>query len=271
MAEGAKYLHDILDQVELLAFLIPLAFTHQRSIVMKEPMTITYTFDFSGGDTVVSEVRLDPVTLERIYEPPKSPPDWIALDFHQCKNCPLSSTEIANCPLAETLFDIVETFSDRISHEEVALEVRTEHRNYTSKTSLQNALRSLMGIYMASSECPHLEPLRPLLLTHLPLADVKESSFRVVSMYLMAQYFLEKHGQQPDWKLERMRNMYEEIHKVNLGLLDRFMAVSTRDANINSIVGLDVFTYLVPRSIESHLDQYEPYFLPYLQQQDPVD
>jgi len=238
---------------------------------MKKPLTITYTFDFSGSDTVVSEVRLDPLTLEYIFEPQESYPHWVALDFHQCENCPLSSTEIANCPLAEILLDLVETFGDRISYEEVALEVRTERRNYTSKTTLQNAFRSLMGIFMASSKCPHLEPLRPMLLTHLPLADGKETSFKAVSMYLTAQYFLEKHGQQPDWKLNRLRGMYEEIHKVNLGFLERLKAVSTRDANINSIIALDVFTFIVPQSIESHLEEYEPYFLPYFQRQDSVD
>ena len=177
---------------------------------MPEPLIITYTFDFSGGDTVVSEVRLDPETLEHILEPLESPPDWISLDFHQCDNCPLSPIDIPHCPLAEALLDIVEVFSDRISHEEVALEVRTERRNYSSKTSLQNGLRSLMGICMASSGCPHLDPLRPLLLTHLPLADGKESSFRTVSMYLMAQYFQEKHGHEPDWKLAKLKGIYEE-------------------------------------------------------------
>lgn len=238
---------------------------------MKEPLTITYTFDFSGGDTVVSEVQLDPVTLENISEPQESYPQWVALDFHQCENCPLSSTETVNCPLAETLLEPVEIFRDRISYEEVMLEVHTERRNYSRKTSLQDALRSLMGIYMASSECPHLEPLRPMLLTHLPLANGKETAFKAVSMYLTAQYFLAKHGQQPDWKLERMQGIYEEIHKVNLGLLERLKAVSTRDANINSLIELDVFTYIVPQSIESHLKEYEPYFLPYLQRQDSVD
>jgi hypothetical protein len=238
---------------------------------MEEPLTITYIFDFSGVDTIVSQVQLDPVTLECIFEPRKSYPEWVALNFHQCENCPISSTETVNCPLAERLSDIVETFKDRVSYEEVTLEVRTERRNFTGNTTLQNALRSLMGIYMASSGCPRLEPLRPMLLTHLPLADGKETSFKAVSMYLTAQYLLDKHGQQPDWKLEGLLRIYEEIHKVNIGFSERLAAVSSRDAGVNSIIELDVFTFLVPQSIESHLEEYESYFSPYLKQRNAGD
>jgi len=231
---------------------------------MGEPLTITYIFRFTEDDVVVSKVRLDPATLECVAEPRESYPNWVALAYHQCKNCPFSPEEVPNCPLAEKLIEFVETFGERISYEEVDLEVLTELRNYAGRTTLQDSLRSLMGIFMASSGCPHLEPLRPMLLTHLPLASGRETAFKAVTMYLMAQYLIQREGGSPDWDLDRLPDLYEEIHEVNVGFSQRLSAVSPSDANVNSIIKLDLYTFIVPQATEKHLEEFAPYFKPYL-------
>ena len=231
---------------------------------MRDPSTIRYTFRFAADDVVVSEIQLDPETMNCVCEPRDSYPRWVALDYHQCENCPLSLDEFPNCPLAELLPDFVDTFADRISFEEVNIEVETEFRSYTGKTSLQDSLRSLMGIFMAGSGCPHLKPLRPMLLTHLPLASNRETAFKAVSMYLLAQYLREKHGQEPDWEMTQLSEIYQQIHDVNVGFSQRLSAVSPGDANVNSIIKLDLFTFTVPQAIENQLEEFEPYFRPFL-------
>ncbi len=227
---------------------------------MRELVTIRYTFRFTADDAVVSEVQLDPETMKCVCEPRDSYPRWVALDYHQCKNCPLSVDEFPNCPLAELLPDFVDTFADRISFEEVNLEVETELRNYTCSTTLQNSLRSLMGIFMASSGCPHLEPLKPMLLTHLPVASNRETAFKAVTMYLFAQYLREKRGQDPDWEMTQLHDIYQQIHEVNIGFSQRLSAVSPGDANVNSIIKLDLYTFTVPQAIENQMEEFEAYF-----------
>lgn len=231
---------------------------------MRELLTIRYTFRFTADDVVVSEIQLDPETMDCVSEPRDSYPRWVALDYHQCKNCPLSVDEFPNCPLAELLPDFVDTFGDRISFEDVDLEVETELRNYSGKTTLQNSLRSLMGIFMASSGCPHLEPLRPMLLTHLPLASNRETAFKAVTMYLLAQYLREKRGQDPDWEMTQLHDIYQQIHDVNIGFSERLSAVSPGDANVNSIIKLDLYTFTVPQAIENQLEEFESYFKSFL-------
>lgn len=231
---------------------------------MRELLTIRYTFRFTADDVVVSEIQLDPETMDCVSEPRDSYPRWVALDYHQCKNCPLSVDEFPNCPLAELLPDFVDTFGDRISFEEVDLEVETELRNYSGKTTLQNSLRSLMGIFMAASGCPHLEPLRPMLLTHLPLASNRETAFKAVTMYLLAQYLREKRGQDPDWEMTQLHDIYQQIHDVNIGFSQRLSAVSPGDANVNSIIKLDLYTFTVPQAIENQLEEFESYFKSFL-------
>ncbi len=233
---------------------------------MKSPIDITYVFSFSMNDMIIWTLKLDPDELVCIGEPRLKYPEWTALDYCQCENCPFSVDEIPRCPLAELMPAYVEKFGSRVSHEQVQVEVRTMQRVYSSVTTLQDALRSLTGIYMASSGCPHLMPLRPMLLTHLPLANGRETAFKAVTMYLLAQYLRSKRGQEPDWDLVDLPSIYQDIHTVNIGFAKRLSSASTLDANVNSLIKLDLFTILVPQMIEDHMRDYESLFLPYLDQ-----
>ncbi len=228
-------------------------------------ITITYSFRLPGGEEVVLAPRLRTDTLELVREPPRVLPDWAALTFRQCTNCPLSPARNPLCPVAEVLSVIVETFGDRLSFEEVDLEVATTDRTCHLHTTMQDALHSLMGIYMAASACPHMAPLRPMLTIHLPLSSPRETAWRSISMYLIAQYLRVRQGLEPDWKCTGLSAIYEQIHAVNMGLSERLAAVSSRDAGLNSLVRLDLFTVLVPRVLDSRLEEFRSVFTPYLE------
>jgi hypothetical protein len=51
---------------------------------------------------------------------------------------------------------------------------------------------------------------------------------------------------------------------VNIGFSQRLAAVSPGDANVNSIIKLDLYTFTVPQAIENQLEEFEPYFSPFL-------
>ncbi len=225
-----------------------------------ERIVYSYRFRFPDGKTIHHEVRLDQQALELVPRPRFDHPDWTLLGFRQCSNCPLDTEEVERCPAAAGLLDLTDEFEGRMSYDEVFLEVRTPQRTSSGRTSLQDALRSLMGIYLACAGCPHLDRLRPMVRFHLPLASPEETTFRAVGTYLVGQYLLAKEGGEPDWDLEGLKETYAEVHEVNVAFTDRLAAASTGDAGLNSLVRLDLFTHLVPEAIRSDLRQFAPLF-----------
>ena len=182
---------------------------------MKKPLTITYTFDFSGSDTVVSEVRLDPVTLEYIFEPRESYPHWVALDFHQCENCPLTNEDFIYCPLAVNLVPIIFWCKDLVSYDEVDLIITSAEREIHARTSLQKAVSSLLGLLMSSSACPKMKFLRPLARFHLPLATHEETIFRAVSAMFLKKYFDQGGNINDQDSLAELKENYHELQNLN--------------------------------------------------------
>ena len=56
---------------------------------------------------------------------------------------------------------------------------------------------------------------------HLPFATREETMYRVVAMYLMAQYFRQRNGLEPDWEMADLVHMYEDVTVVNKSFVDR--------------------------------------------------
>jgi hypothetical protein len=200
-----------------------------------------YEFAFPDGRKKNFLINLDPRTLELIAPPAKQLPEWTRLEYCQCPNCPLNPKECSSCPVAKNLLTIIEAFSCDISYHEVSVTIRTEPRNYQKTVSLQNALRSLFGIYMATSGCPALDKLRPLVFTHLPFATPKETTYRAVSMYIMAQFFIQRRGGKPDWELKNLEHIYKEVEIVNRAFHKRLSSTRIQDAALNAIGGLNCY------------------------------
>ena len=54
---------------------------------------------------------------------------------------------------------------------------------------MEIAIRSLIGLIMALSGCPHMEFFKPLARFHLPWASLEETTLRSASIYLLMQFF----------------------------------------------------------------------------------
>ena len=142
--------------------------------------------------------------------------------------------------------------------------VETEARRYVKSTSLQEALSSLIGLHMVTSGCPVMGKLKPLVRHHLPFARAEETTYRVLSMYSLAQFFVARHGKPPDWMFKNLTAMYQAIHVVNEHFSRRLSEISTGDASLNALVMLDLFAQTITFSIdENALDELELLFEPY--------
>src|SRR5262249_12216338 len=150
-------------------------------------------------------------------------PDWTRLEFKQCPNCPLKPKDSPRCPVAVSLVEVVEFFKDHPSTDIVETTIITAEREYHGTKSLQKALSSLMGLHMATSGCPILDRLRPMALTHTPFSTPQEAMYRSISMYLMAQFLIYKRGKKPDWDLQKLVEMYDEIFSVNKAFIQRII------------------------------------------------
>ncbi len=189
-------------------------------------------------------------------------PEWAKLNFAKCGSCPLADKDYKYCPTARSLVDVVEFFADLPSYEEVEVIVETPKRIISAQTTVQLGLRSLMGLLMPISGCPILMKLKPMTFTHLPFSSIEETTYRAVSMYLLNQYFSHRFGGEASFDLEGLRQIYKELHDVNLDFLQRLRSASRTDANLNSLVSLDVFTIAIPRSIDNQLEKLMPLFMP---------
>lgn len=242
----------------------PVHILQQGAVPLDETPSVLYTFDFFDDDPIRVEVPLEPAVHGPFDGSPDAAPEWTRLEYEQCGNCPLRPEDSLHCPLALRLQGLVERFGDRLSYEKVRLKVVTRQRTVRAETTLQDALRSLMGVIMPMSGCPHLAPLRPMARFHLPVGSPEETTFRAVGAYLMGQYFIARQGGTPDWYLDGMPALYEEIHRVNVDFSQRLAVAAGSDAAPNSLTRLDLFTFLVPRSLEQRLEEFSPLFDAYL-------
>ncbi|MEX1056375.1 MAG: hypothetical protein WED11_01485, partial [Natronospirillum sp.] len=127
------------------------------------------------------------------------PAAWTSLDDNQCTNCPLSKNDHERCPAAVDIQRVVEDFSALPALRKTQVTVVTPTREYFKHTSLEEGLRSLMGLLMATSACPILSKLKPMAFTHLPFASQDEFIVRSVGTYLLRQYYHYHDHQESDW------------------------------------------------------------------------
>lgn len=230
-----------------------------------EQIQICYQLTFMDGESVAIEVPLDGRTLALAWDQISSPPEWTRLRCAQCPECRLPASAHVYCPVATSLVKVVERFTRRVSYEPVALTVVTFERKTVARTTLQAALGSLLGILMVTSGCPTLDKLRPMVRFHLPLATDHETVYRAASMYLMAQYLRTRDGLRPDWTLEGLERIYDDVHRVNLAVARRIREAAVSDAHANALTRLDLFADGVAWSIRDSLSELRYLFPAYLE------
>jgi hypothetical protein len=131
---------------------------------------------------------------------------------------------------------------------------------------LQQGVTSLVGIYMVGSGCAILGKLKPMVRFHLPFTTLEETKYRVLSMYLLAQYLIARRGRRPDWRLEHLVQLYEDLHAVNEHLLHRLTRLDPSDPGSNALLLLKALSYAVAFSVDQRLlDEVERLFTAYLE------
>ena len=216
-----------------------------------------YNFQFEDKTQSTFDIKLRLPELSYIRKEDNNKPDWTRLEYNQCENCLLKPEDNPHCPIALNLTEIIPKFKSCFSFDKVLVSVETQDRKYEKKTSVQQALGSMLGILMVTSGCPTMKILRPMVRLHLPFATLEETVFRSVTSYLLAQYFRNKKGEEPDWKLQGLLKSYSEIQKLNSGMAKRLRSISDKDASTNAVVVLDVFAKELPFSIIDGLKNLE--------------
>jgi hypothetical protein len=186
----------------------------------------------------------------------ESHPDWTRLGFQQCDNCPYQESEVVYCPAALDFAGIAQHFANTASIARADVWVYTRQRSYFKNCDMQNILRSLFGLLMASGACPVLSRLKPLAEFHLPFATLQETVHRMAGTYLIRQYQKKQDGEgEPDWQLTGLQALYRELKTVNLALMRRLRQASRDDANINAIQGFISISSIVEMGVDDIINK----------------
>ncbi len=225
----------------------------------------TYTFRFPEGREHSFDIAISKEHVNLIMPERSEYPAWTELDDCKCPNCPLDSSQVKHCPMAVSIIDVVESFKDVFSYEEVEITIKSNDRGYYKKGALQEGLSSIMGLYMATSGCPNLTKLRPMAANHLPFATLDETIYRVLSMYALAQLFKDRNTHTYDSEFTELKELYKNISIVNAQFCQRLRHLEQKDANLNAVVILNNFAEFVPFSIgEDMLEDLHKLFEAYL-------
>lgn len=187
-------------------------------------------------------------------------PDWTALTYERCPHCRVPSIPGARCPVARDLAGVVEEFNHILSFADLTVRVNDGKRTYEKRCPAQEGLKSLMGLIMATSDCPTLAFLRPMAHFHLPFAQFEESVSRTVGAYLLSQYFRVRDGEVPDLALRGLAQSYGELQILNQSFAKRIRSAAEQDASMNAVIHLFALSNLVGTAIEDGLIELEPWY-----------
>jgi len=233
-----------------------------NSVDREQFYCIEYIFSFDSGKPSLSyTILLDRTTLIAQPQSWSGEEPWTLLSYHRCSICPLDERKVRNCPIAFNISGLVESFGDMISYEEVDITVKVAERTYVKRVSVQHGLRSILGIYMASSGCPHMNILKPMVRFHLPFASMDETIFRHVATYLLSQYFEHTGGKRPDMDLENLKRRNDLVDQVNRGICRRIEGIADGDANRNALVLLNAIGQILKFDIEEKLNRLRYLFV----------
>lgn len=185
---------------------------------------------------------------------------WAELEYHQCPNCTLDKKEYKNCPIASNLGSILKDWNEAISFSNVELTVINNQRTIVAKTTAQKALSSLIGLIMATSDCPHTQFFRPMAQFHLPLASNEETSYRAISTYLLTLYYRKLAGENVEFDLSGLQEIYENMHELNVHVKKRLEDAVKHDAALNAVTVLDIFTLTTTNFLDDELENLKTFF-----------
>lgn len=200
------------------------------------------------------------IELDRAYDADiaEHAPRWTRLDYNQCSNCPLSPQQRSHCPAAVDLHRVIEDFRGLPAFKKVEVQVRTPEREYTKRVGLEEGLRALLGVIMATSACPLLGKLKPMAQQHLPFASNQEFILRAVSLYLMRQYFNFREGRHADWELKGLVKQFQQLQLVNQAFWQRIHETCEGDSNLKAFLSFFSMASSMSYSLEAQLQKVRP-------------
>lgn len=230
-----------------------------------EEIKYNFRFVFQNGDEKHFCIVLDQKTLLLKSGGEIEYPEWTKQKNISCPIEKCLEIHPDFCPVAVNLNRAIKLFGDILSYEEVTVHLETENRNYTKTTSIQAGAGSVIGILMTTSGCPVLDKLRPMVKYHLPFASIEETEFRVYSMFMLAQFLRYKKGFSTDWDMIELKNLYENIQKINRNLASKIADIERKDTNINAVVILNTFADSVSFNLDDQdFTSLEPLFKEWL-------
>ncbi|GAC1031295.1 hypothetical protein thsps21_21220 [Pseudomonas sp. No.21] len=200
------------------------------------------------------------IELDRQYDQERAlaAPKWTRLEFQQCSNCPLSRDKFSHCPAAVDLHRVIEDFHGLPAFKKAVFLVRTPEREYTKQVGLEEGLRALLGVIMATSACPVLGRLKPMAQQHLPFASNQEFILRAVSLYLARQYFNLREGRHADWELKGLVRLFQQLQLVNQAFWQRIHDVCDGDSNLKAFLTFFSMASSMTYSLETQLQKIRP-------------
>lgn len=200
------------------------------------------------------------IELDRQYDQERAlaAPKWTRLEFQQCSNCPLSRDKFSHCPAAVDLHRVIEDFHGLPAFKKAVFLVRTPEREYNKQVGLEEGLRALLGVIMATSACPVLGRLKPMAQQHLPFASNQEFILRAVSLYLARQYFNFREGRHADWELKGLVRLFQQLQLVNQAFWQRIHDVCDGDSNLKAFLTFFSMASSMTYSLETQLQKIRP-------------
>lgn len=200
------------------------------------------------------------IELERSFdrEVAQQAPKWTRMEHQRCVNCPLSRDEYSHCPAAVDLHRVIEDFQGLPAVKKALVWVKTPEREYTKVVGLEEGLRALLGVIMATSACPVLGRLRPMAHQHLPFASNHEFVLRAVSLYLARQYFNLREGRHADWELRGLVRSFQQLQLVNQAFWQRIHDTCEGDSNLKAFLSFFSMASSLTYSLETQLQKIRP-------------
>lgn len=216
--------------------------------------SISYLFHIEDKEDVVFEVLIDSTSMTHSIPQDFKEPEWSS-SF----KCSFMTDDKKNCcSLCKCIAYVTNEFKDIKVDTPATISVRTENRNYTIKQNIKTGLFSILGLYMSTSNCPHFAFLKPMAKFHLPFASDIETVFRSIGTYLLGEYFRFKDGIVPDWDLQALSTLYEQVSKIDLEIAEHLKKISPD--SIEPIMILNSFADLFTKDIKEKLDKIEPFY-----------
>ncbi|MBN2144628.1 MAG: hypothetical protein JW774_08395 [Candidatus Aureabacteria bacterium] len=216
-------------------------------------LKVEYHFEFEDGENIAFKVEKDILEKKpRHYSSKRY--KWEELEFHQCEQCPLSSSEYPYCPAAISITDIIEYFSKKASFSNCKCTVRMPDKTISGEKPIQDVLYSLIGVRMATSACPFLSRFRPLARFHEPFSTPFYTMQRIMSSYLLEQFFKNKREGTGEFNFSGLKDFYSHINIVNSKMALRLAEAEVMDATPNSIMILSLFGTSVTFFFDDYLE-----------------